>query len=161
MMFDLVPISLTGFNKLKEELNQLEKEAAEVRKRVSDAREQGDLSENGEFIYGRQQLGFLEGRMGELRTQINRSEKIDCTKVQCDRAVFGTIVTLLNLNTQEKVVYQLLGPNDADIDTGSISIHSPVGDAVHGLVPGDKTSVKSPRGEIHFEVIDIAKSQIE
>ena len=160
-MFDLVPISLTGFNKLKEELNQLEKEAAEVRKRVSDAREQGDLSENGEFIYGRQQLGFINGRLGELRTKINRSEKIDCTKVQCDRAVFGTIVTLLNLNTQEKVTYQLLGPNDADIDTGSISIHSPVGDAIHGLFLGDKASVKNPRGEVHFEVIDIAKSQIE
>ena len=160
-MFYLVPISLTGFKKLKEELNQLEKEAAQVRIRVSEAREQGDLSENGEFIYGRQQLGFLEGRMGELRTQINRSEKIDCTKVQCDRAVFGTIVTLLNLDTQEKVTYQLLGPNDADIDAGSISIHSPVGDAIHGLSLGDKTSVKSPRGELQFEVIDIAKSQIE
>jgi transcription elongation factor GreA len=161
LIFDLVPISTTGFNKLKEELNQLEKEAAEVRKRVSEAREQGDLSENGEFIYGRQQLGFINGRLGELRTQINRSQVIDCTKVQCDRAVFGTIVTLLNLNTQEKVTYQLLGPNDADIDTGSISIHSPVGDAVHGLSRGDKALVKNPRGEVHFEVIDIAKSQIE
>ena len=161
MIFDLVPISLTGFNKLKEELNRLEKEAAEVRIRVSEAREQGDLSENGEFIYGRQQLGFLNGRLGELRTQINRSEKIDCTKVKCDRAVFGTIVTLLNLDTQEKVVYQLLGPNDADIDEGSISIHSPVGDAVHGLSKGEKASVKNPRGELHFEVIDIAKPQIE
>jgi transcription elongation factor GreA len=160
-MYDLVPISLTGFNKLKEELSRLEKEAAEVRKRVSDAREQGDLSENGEFIYGRQQLGFLEGRLGELRTQINRSQIIDCTKVQCDRAVFGTVVTLLNLDTQEKLVYQLLGPNDADIDTGSISIHSPVGDAVHGLSRGDKAKVKNPRGELHFEVIDIAKPQIK
>ena len=160
-MFDLVPISLTGFNKLMEELNQLEKEATEVRKRVSEAREQGDLSENGEFIYGRQQLGFLEGRLGELRTQINRSEKIDCTKVKTDRAVFGTVVTLLNLHTQEKITYQLLGPNDADIDTGSISIHSPVGDAVHGLALGDKASGKNPRGEFHFEVIDIAKSQIQ
>ena len=160
-MFDLVPISLTGFNKLMEELSQLEKEAVEVRKRVSDAREQGDLRENGEFIYGRQQLGFIEGRLGELRTEINRSEKIDCTKVQTDRAVFGTVVTLLNLTTQEKVTWQLLGPNDADIDTGSISIHSPVGDAIHGLSVGEKTSVKTPRGESHFEVIDIAKSQLE
>ncbi|RPJ64528.1 MAG: transcription elongation factor GreA [Alphaproteobacteria bacterium] len=160
-MFDLVPISLTGFNKLKEELNRLEKEAAEVRIRVSEAREQGDLSENGEFIYGRQQLGFLNGRLGELRTQINHSEKIDCTKVKCDRAVFGTIVTLLNLETQEKVTYQLLGPNDADIDTGSISILSPVGDAIHGLSVGEKASVKIPKGEFHFEVIEIARSQIE
>jgi transcription elongation factor GreA len=160
-MLDLVPISLTGFNKLMEELRQLEQEAAEVRKRVSDAREQGDLKENGEFIYGRQQLGFIEGRLGELRAKINLSEKIDCTKVQCDRAVFGTVVTLLDLNTKEKLTYQLLGPNDADIDTGSISIHSPVGDAIHMLSVGDKASGKNPRGEFHFEVIDIAKSQIE
>ena len=160
-MFDLVPISLTGFNKLMEELSQLEKERTEVSKRVGEAREMGDLKENSEYIYGRQQLGFIDGRLGELRTKINRSEKIDCTKVQCDRAVFGTIVTLLNLNTQEKVTYQLLGPNDADIDTGSISIHSPVGDAVHGLSRGDKASVKNTRLELHFEVIDIAKSQIE
>jgi transcription elongation factor GreA len=160
-MYDLVPISITGFNKLMEEVTRLEKEAVEVRKRVGEAREQGDLRENGEYIYGRQQLGFIEGRLGELRGQINRSEKIDCTKVKCDCAVFGTVVTLLNLDTQEKVTYQLLGPNDSDLDTQSISIHSPVGDAIHGLSIGDKTSVKIPRGEFHFEVIDIAKSQIE
>jgi transcription elongation factor GreA len=160
-MLDLVPISLTGFKKLIEELDQLEKEAVEVRKRVGEAREMGDLKENGEYIYGRQELGFIEGRLGELRTKINQSEKIDCTKVPCDRAVFGTIVTLLNLNTQEKITYQLLGPNDADLDTGSISIHSPVGDAIHGLSIGEKAKVKNPRGEFHFEVMSIAKSQIE
>jgi transcription elongation factor GreA len=159
-MFNLVPISKTGFNKLHEELSQLEKEATEVRIRVGEAREQGDLKENGEFIYGRQQLGFIEGRLGELRAKINRSKIVDCTKVQCDQAVFGTVVTLLDLNTQEKVTWQLLGPHDADIDTGSISIHSPVGDAIHGLSQGDKASVKNPRGMFHFEVIDIAKSQI-
>ncbi|MGD0786283.1 MAG: transcription elongation factor GreA [Sedimentisphaerales bacterium] len=159
-MLDLVPISLTGFNKLMEELSQLEKERTEVSKRVGEAREMGDLRENGEYTYGRQQLGFIDGRLGELRAQINLSEKVDCTKVQCDKAVFGTIVTLLKLNSQEKVTYQLLGPNDADLDTGSISIYSPVGDAIHGLAIGDKASVKNPRGELHFEVIDIAKSQI-
>ncbi len=160
-MSDLVPISLTGFEKLKEELTRLEKEAAETRKRVAEAREQGDLRENGEYTYGRQQLGFIEGRLGELRGQINLSDKVDCTKVQCDRAVFGTVVTLLNLNTQEKATYQLLGPYDADIDTGSISIHSPVGDAIHGLAIGDKGVINKPSGEFHFEVIDIAKPQFE
>ncbi len=160
-MRDLVQISLTGFKKLNEELVELEAEATEVRKRVAEAREQGDLKENGAYIYGRQQLGFIEGRLGELRGKINRSEKVDCTKVQCDRAVFGTVVTVLDLNTQEKVTYQLLGSNDADIDTGSISIHSPVGDAIWELSVGDKASVTIPRGEFHFEVIDIAESQIE
>jgi transcription elongation factor GreA len=160
-MYDLVPISKTGLTKLHEELIQLEKEAIEVRIRVGEAREQGDLKENGEYIYGRQQLGFIEGRLGELRGKINHSKVVDCTKVACDKAEFGTVVTLLNLGTQEKVTYQLLGPHDADIDTGSISIHSPVGDAIHGLTKGEKASVKNPRGVLHFEVIDIAKSQVE
>ena len=160
-MIELVPISLTGFSKLMEEMAQLEKEAAELRKRVSEAREMGDLKENGEYIYGRQELGFIEGRLGELRTNINRSEKIDCTKVQCDKAVFGTVVTLVDQNTKEKVTYQLLGPNDANLDTGSISIYSPVGDAIHGLAVGDKGMVKKPKGEFHFEVVEITKSQIE
>jgi len=160
-MFDFMPISLTGFDKLMEELNELEEEADVVRKRVSTAREHGDLKENGEYIYGRQELGFLEGRLGELRAKINRSEKIDCTKVECDRAVFGTVVTLLNLTSQEKITYQLLGPNDADTDTGSVSILSPVGDAINGLSVGEKASGKNPRGEFHYEVLDIAKSQIK
>ncbi len=160
-MRDLVPISKTGLKKLHEELSELEKERTVVSKRVGEAREQGDLKENGEYIYGRQELGFIEGRLGELRAQINRAEVVDCTKVECDQALFGTVVTLLDQNTQEKVVYQLLGPNDADYDAGSISIHSPVGDAILGLSVGDKTSVTIPRGEFHFEVIDIAKSEIE
>ena len=160
-MRELVQISQTGFNKLKEELSQLEKERAEVSKRVAEAREHGDLKENGEYVYGRQRLGFIDGSLGELRAKINTSEIVDCTTVQCDRALFGTVVTLLDLNTQEKVTYQLLGTNDADYDTGSISIHSPVGDAIYGLSPGDKATVKNPRGEFHFEVIDIAKSQID
>ena len=101
-MHDLVPTSQTGFNKLKEELSQLEKELAEVRVRVAEAREQGDLKENGAYIYGRQEQGFIEGRLGELRAQINKSEIVDCTKVQCDRVTFGTVVSLLDLNTQDK-----------------------------------------------------------
>ncbi len=160
-MSDLVRISQTGFNNLKEELSQLEKERAEVSKRVAEAREQGDLKENGAYVYGRQQLGFIDGRLGELRTNINQAEIIDCSTVQCDRALFGTVVTLLDLNTQEKVTYQLLGPNDDDYDTESISIYSPVGAAILGLSLGDKASVTIPRGEYHFEVIDIAKSKIK
>ena len=160
-MLDLVQISQTGFNKLNEELKQLEKELSEVRKRVAEAREQGDLKENGAYIYGRERQGFIQGRLGELRGKINQSDLVDCTKVQCDRALFGTVVSLLDLNTQENETYQLLGPNDADYETGSISILSPVGGAILGLSVGDKASVTIPRGEYHFEVIDIAKSQIE
>jgi len=158
-MLGLVPISETGLKNLKAELSELEKERAAVSKRVGEARQEGDLKENGEYIYGRQQLGFIDGRLGELRAKINHSEIIDCTKVNCERAVFGTVVTLLDLNTDKKVIYQLLGPNDADFDNGSISILSPVGDAILDLEVGEKSSVTIPRGKFDFEVIDIAKSK--
>ena len=160
-MVNLIPISKTGYDKLKEELSELEKERAEVSQRVAEAREQGDLKENGEYICGRQRLGFIDGRLGELRGAINHSEVIDCTKVPCNKAAFGNIVTLLDINTKEKITYQLLGPNDADFDNGSISIHSPVGDAILDLAVGDKSSVTIPRGEFSFEVLDITKSDID
>jgi transcription elongation factor GreA len=160
-MLDPVPISMTGFNKLKEELARLEEELTEVRQTVADAREEGDLKENGAYIYGRQRQGHVEGRIGELKAQINRSDIVDCTKVECDQARFGTVVSLLDLNTQKKVTYQLLGPDEADIDNGGISIHSPVGEAILGCSVGDKITVTIPRGDRNLEVIDIARSEIE
>ena len=160
-MRDLEQISQTGFKKLNEELKELEVERVVVSKRVGEAREQGDLKENGEYIYGRQQLGFIDGRLGELRSQINRSEIIDCTTITCDKALFGTVVTMLDLDTQKKVTYQLLGPFDADVHDDGISIYSPVGDAMVGLAVGDKSSVTIPRGEFNFEILDIAKSEIK
>lgn len=160
-MLDPVPISRTGFNKLKEELAKLNKDLAQVREEVAAARELGDLKENGAYIYGRERQGFLEGQIGELMGKINRSDIVDCTKVECDQAEFGTVVTVVDLDTQEKITYQLLGPDDADYDTGSISIQSPVGSAILGCVVGDKVTVSIPRGDRNFEVIDIAKSEFD
>ena len=160
-MLDVVPISKTGFSRLKEELDTLEKELTQVRIEVAAARELGDLKENGAYIYGRERQGFIEGQIGELKGKINRSDIVDCTQVETDEAAFGTVVTLLDLHTQEKVTYQLLGPDEADTDNGSISIESPVGEAILGHTVGDKFTVTIPRGDRHFELIDIAKSQIE
>ncbi len=160
-MHDIMPISQTGREKLEEELIKLEAEAAELRIRVAEAREQGDLKENGEYIYGRQNLGFVEGRMGEIRGKLNFSKAVDCTQVPCDKAEFGTVVTLRNLENDGKVVYQLLGPHDADLTDDSISILSPVGEALVDHVAGDKVSVMVPRGEVHFELLEITKSEIK
>jgi len=160
-MIEPVPISKTGFNKLKEELGRLKKELVEVKQLVAEAREHGDLKENAEYLTGRERQGFIVGRIGELNGQLNRADIVDCTKVECDRAVFGTVVTLLDLDTQEKITYQLLGPDDADYDSGSISVHSPVGQSILGHVIGDKITVSIPRGDRHLELIDIGKSTIE
>jgi len=160
-MHEIMPISQTGRAKLEEELAKLEKEAADLRKRVGEAREQGDLSENAEYIYGRQNLGFVEGRMGEIRGKLNYSKVIDCTEVAPDKAQFGTVVTLRNLDNDAKVVFQLLGPYDADLTDDSISIVSPIGEAMLDHVVGETFTAIVPRGEIQFEVLEINKSEIK
>ena len=161
-MLDPEPISRSGYNKLMKELTQLEtEELPEVRQTVAKAREEGDLKENGAYIYGRQRQGHIVGRIGELKGKLNRADIVDCTKVECDRAVFGTVVSLLDLDTKEKVTYQLLGPDDADSDTGSISVHSPIGRSIVGSSIGDKVSVTVPRGDRNLEVIGIARPEVD
>lgn len=160
-MVELVPISRRGYDKLRAELEELQKELTEVKETVAAAREEGDLKENGAYIYGRQRQGHIVGRISEITGKINQADIIDCTKVECERAVFGTVVSLLDLDTQEKVTYQLLGPNDADYDSGSISVVSPVGRAIVGHAVGDKLTVSIPRGDRNFEVIDIQKSEFD
>ena len=161
-MRKLEPMSRTGYNRLMKELAQLETvELPEVQKVVAEAREEGDLKENGAYIYGRQRQGHIVGQIGELKGKLNNAEIIDCTKVNCDRAVFGTVVTLLDLDTDKKVTYQLLGPGDADYDTGSISIKSPIGSAILGHSIGEIISVTVPRGDLRLEVIDIARPEVD
>ena len=160
-MQGVMPISQTGREKLKEELSKLEKEAVDLRVRVAEAREQGDLKENGEFIYGRQNLGFCEGKMGEIRAKLNRSETVDCTKVPCDRVAFGSVITVRNLDTEKKIVYQLLGAYDFELTDNSVSILAPLGQALLDSSVGDKLSVTVPRGELHLEIEEIARSEFK
>lgn len=160
-MQEIMPISQTGRAKLEEELVQLEKEAAELRIRVAEAREQGDLKENGEYIYGRQNLGFVEGRMGEIRGKLNFSKAVDCTEVEPNKAKFGTVVKLRNTENGAKMVFQLLGPYDADLTDDSISIVSPIGEAMLDHVVGDTFTATVPRGDLEFEILDISKSEIQ
>jgi len=156
-MQQIVQISRTGYGKLKEELVRLEKESIELGRRVAEARAMGDLRENGEYIYGRQNLGFVEGRIGEIKGKLNQSQVVDCAEVSCDRAGFGTAVTVLDLNSRQKVVYHLLGPHDSDLTKDGISVLSPVGEALVGLAVGDRVSVKVPRGERHLELLEISR----
>ncbi len=161
-MYDPVPISRTGYNKLEKELNHLQNdELPDVRKRVAEAREMGDLKENAEYLSGRERQGFLVGRISELKGMLSRSDIVDCTKVETDRARFGTVVTLLDQDTNEKVTYQLLGPDEADYKNGSISVQSPIGRAILGYAVGEELTVSIPRGDRHFKVLEINKSEFD
>ena len=160
-MVQRIPMSKAGREKLREELEQLEKvERHAVIKAIEVARAHGDLSENAEYHAAKERQGHIEGRIMELKDKLARAEVIDCSKVNCDRAVFGTVVTLLDLDTDEETTYQLLGPEEADVKNGSISVLSPLGKSILGKEEGDEVIAKTPGGVREFEVIDIKPAQV-
>jgi transcription elongation factor GreA len=154
-------MSKTGHQKLKEELSRLERrDRIEVMKAIEVARGHGDLKENAEYHAAKERQGLIEGRILELKDKLSRAEVIDCTKVDRDRVVFGTVVSLLDLDTDQEISYQLLGPEEADVKKGSISVLSPLGKSLIGKEIGDEVLAKTPGGTREFEVVDIATSEI-
>jgi len=115
-MVERFPMSKTGHLKLKEELTNLERvERHVVVKAIEIAREHGDLKENAEYHAAKERQGMIEGRIRDLKDKLGRAEVIDCAQVDCARAVFGTVVELLDMDTDEEVSYQLLGSEEADV----------------------------------------------
>ena len=158
-MVERVPMSISGHLKLKEELNNLERvERHVVVKAIEIAREHGDLKENAEYHAAKERQGMIEGRIMDLKDKLGRAEVIDCVSVSCSRAVFGTVVELLDLDTDEVVSYQLLGSEEADVKKGSISVLSPLGKSILGKEVGDDVITRTPGGTREFEVISISPS---
>ncbi len=158
-MVERVPMSKTGHLKLKEELSHLERvERHTVVKAIEIARQLGDLKENAEYHAAKERQGMIEGRIMDLKDKLGRAEVIDCTLVSCSRAVFGTVVELLDMDTDEEVVYQLLGSEESDVKKGSISVFSPLGKSILGKEVGDDVLAKTPGGTREFELISISSS---
>ncbi len=160
MMVVRIPMSIRGNKKLREELERLERvERIEVVKAIEVAREHGDLKENAEYHAAKDRQGHIEGRILELKDKLGRAEVIDCSKVANDIAVFGTVVRLLDMDSEDEVTYQLLGPEEADVKNGSISVLSPLGQSILGKSIGDEVIAKTPGGVREFEVVDITSSE--
>lgn len=161
-MITRIPMSKTGYQKLRDELNRLERvERGVVVKAIETAREHGDLKENAEYHAAKDRQGHIEGRIIELKDKLARAEVIDCSKVNSNIAVFGTIVQLLDLDTDEEITYQLLGPEEADVKKGSISVLSPLGKSMLGKEVGDEVKTITPGGTREFEVIAIRSSDFQ
>ena len=155
-MVERIPMSKTGHVQLKDELEQLEKvERHEVVKAIEIARAHGDLKENAEYHAAKERQGMIEGRIMELKDKLGRAEVIDCTSVSTSRAVFGAVVTLMDMETDEEVSYQLLGPEESDVKKGSISVLAPLGRSILGKEVGDEVVAKTPGGVREFEVVEI------
>ena len=155
-MIERMPISRMGHERLKKELENLERrERHDVIRAIEVAREHGDLKENAEYHAAKERQGHIEGRILELKDKLSRAEVIDCSDVNCSRAVFGTVVNMLDMDEDVEVTYQLLGPEESDVEKGVISIQSPLGQAILGKEVGDEVKVVTPGGIREFELIDI------
>ena len=153
---DRVPVTRQGYEALKKELENLKRvERPQNIKAIEEARAHGDLSENAEFAAAKDRQGFIEGRIGELEYKIANADVITPDKLPKDRAVFGTTVLLENIDTGEEVEYQLVGPDESDIDKGRISITSPLGKAILGKKPGDELTLVVPGGKRIYDFVEI------
>jgi len=153
---DRTPITKKGYEVLKKELNNLKKvDRPQNIKAIEEARAHGDLSENAEFDAAKDRQGFIEGRIGELTFKLANADIIDTDKLPRDRAVFGSKVVIENIDTGDNIEYQLVGPEESDIDKGRIYVSSPLGKEIVGKRPGDEFALQAPGGRRNYELIEI------
>jgi transcription elongation factor GreA len=150
------PITPEGHEKLREELHHLRSvERPRVIQMIATAREHGDLKENAEYHAARDKQSFIEGRVKDLENKLALAEVIDPTKLSGDRIAFGARVKLSNTQTEEEVSYRLVGADEADLESGSISITSPLARSLLGREVGDEVKVRMPGGERLYEVLEV------
>lgn len=152
-----VPITKYGAELLKEELQRLKsKERPAVINAIAEARAQGDLSENAEYDAAKERQAFIEGRIADLEGKLGSSQIVDPTTLHADgRVVFAATVDLENLDSGEKVTYQIVGIDEADIKESKVSITSPIARALIGKSAGDVVAVEAPSGVREYEILEV------
>ena len=152
-----VPMTVHGAEKLREELEILkhEKRPAMIQA-IAEARAHGDLKENAEYHAAREQQSFIEGRIKEIEYKLSLAQVVDISKIEnTGKVIFGATVQIINLDTDEKVTYQIVGEDEADLKQGKISVTSPIARALVGKMLGDEVQVQAPSGNIGYEVADV------
>jgi transcription elongation factor GreA len=154
-----VPITRQGYRDLMKELERLKRvDRFQVMKAIEEARSHGDLAENAEYEAAKERQGFIEGKINDIESRLTRSEIIETKNLSTDRVVFGSVVFLENMDTGERVQYQIVGPDESDVKQGKISSSSPVGLALMGKCVDDEVSVRTPGGMRNFVVIRISSA---
>ncbi len=152
-----VPITLHGAELLREELKRLKTvDRPAVVAAIAEARSHGDLSENAEYDAAKERQGFLEGRIAEVESKLSNAQIIDPAALDADgRVVFGATVDLEDMDSNQKVRYQIVGDDEADLKLNKISLNSPVARALIGKFAGDVAEVQTPGGRREYEIIDV------
>lgn len=145
-----------GYERLVDELKHLKTvKRPQVIRAIAEAREHGDLSENAEYHAARDRQGFIEGRLAELEDKLSRAEVIDVSSLKGSVVRFGATVRIIDEDTDEKTTYQIVGADEADIDSGLLSVISPLGRALIGKKKGDEAEVSTPGGHRFYEIVSV------
>jgi transcription elongation factor GreA len=152
-----IPLTVRGAELLREELQRLKHvERPAVITAIAEARAQGDLSENAEYDAARERQAFVEGRIAEVESKLSNAQIIDPRLVDADgRVVFGATVDLEDVESGDKVTYQIVGDDEADIRSGKISVSSPIARALISRSSGDMARVAAPGGTREYEILDV------
>lgn len=155
-MMDRIPITTEGYARLKKELEKLKTvDRKEIVAAIEEARSHGDLSENAEYDAAKERQGMIEARIGELEGKMGRFQVIDTSSLSGEKVVFGATVVIENIETEETKTYKIVGPDEANISNGTISIMSPLARALLNKKEGDEALVVAPGGEIEYEIIEV------
>jgi len=156
-MSDKVPITAKGAEKLRAELKRLKMEdRPRIIAAIAEARAHGDLKENAEYHAAREQQSFAEGRIKEIDGKLSHAHIVDVTSIpHSGKVIFGVTVELIDEDTEETIVYQIVGEDEADIKVGMISVNSPIARALITRMEGDVVSVTVPSGTRSLEIVEV------
>lgn len=156
-MRSIFPITMNGVKKLRSELEFLKTvERPRIIGAIAEARAHGDLKENAEYHAAREQQSFVEGRIHDIEAKLANCHIIDVTQMSNEgKVIFGATVTLLNLETQTEVIYQIVGEEEADIKENKLSVTSPTARAIVGKYIEDVIEVITPQGKVSYEIVDV------
>ena len=152
-----VPMTVHGAQLLRDELKNLKSiDRPRVIAAISEARAHGDLKENAEYHAAKEQQGFIEGRIKEIESKLANAQEVDITAVNAQgKVVFGSTVTVVDLQTDQEITYKIVGEDESDIKLGMISYTSPIARALIGKLEGDEIMFQAPGGEKEYEIITV------
>jgi|TARA_R100000657_G_C4633922_1_gene81298 transcription elongation factor GreA len=147
-------MTTAGAEALRKELDQLKKvDRPRISAAIAEAREHGDLKENAEYHAAREQQGFCEGRIQDIESKLSNAQIIDITSIQnTGKVIFGVTVTIVDVDSDEEKVYQIVGDDEADIKSGKLSVNSPIARGLIGREEGDTVQIDTPGGTKEYEV---------
>lgn len=152
-----IPMTVEGAQALRDELYELKSvKRPAIIEAIAEAREHGDLKENAEYHAAREAQGFCEGRIQDIEAKLSNAQIIDVTKLpNTGKVIFGTTVTILNLETDEEVTYRIVGDDEADIKNNRISVNSPIARGLIGKELDDVVNINTPSGMVEFEITNV------